>query len=611
MTPSGRIRAGIIASLPALAAVLVYVPCLGNGFAWDDRQRILESLPLRSLDGELLRWAFTTLSGSYWMPLSWLSLAVDWRLGNGAPWVFHFHNILLHAVNSVLVLYLGRRVLEAGRGQAGARPWEGSAALLAALFFAVHPLHTESVAWAVGRRDLLYAFFFLAAMILHLDRATRPKGKGLRYAACLVLFALSLMSKPMAVTLPLALLVLDFWPLGRLASEGRRALLEKVPFVVMVLPVAWMTMQAPAHTRSSLLVGDLSLLFRTANAFRSVLHYAAKAVIPVGLSPFYPLPRDPDAKWWVVSGLAALVVAAACGAAWRWHRRAPWAVAALAFLLGTLLPVLGLVQAGAHAAADRFLYLPLLAVLLPASVLLGRLGVEKPRFLAALGAALVLVLGGATLRQCAVWKGSVTVFERVLSLHPDVPNFIRANLAAAYAEAGRLEEALREYDRAANIPPARAQAMALAGKAAVLADLGRDAVAERVLREALALDPDCNQARRNLWVLYGRVGRFREALAEIRQAVVLEPRNAENHEKMATVLERTGDWKGAARSLGEWARLSPRDPVPLIRQGVNHLRGGEPAEALASLEAAQRLSPATEGLSELVERARRAAEGGP
>ncbi len=597
-------RTCFLAALPALAAVLFYLPALGNGWAWDDRQRILEALPIRSLDGHLLSWAFTTLSGSYWMPLTWISFALDWKLGGGSPLAFHLTNVLLHAVNSVLVLLLARALFSAGRGPSGERPWEGTAALLSGLLFAVHPLHVESVAWATERKDVLYAFFTLAALVLYIDRTGSAARQRLRYAFVLLLFAFSLMSKPMAVTLPFVLILLDFWPLGRLGRPLARVLLEKIPFLLLAVPVAWITLKAPAHLNSAFLIGELSWPFRIGLAFRNLAFYAWKTILPIDLSPFYPIPRDLDALWWGMVVAGVLGAGAMTGAAWRFRKERPFLAVGWGFYAVTLAPVVGLVQAGAHAAADRFMYLPILAFLLPFSALLARFGSGKPRFLAALAALLTLTLGAAAARQSGVWKDSLTVYERIVALHPQVPNFIRSNLAAAYAEAGRLEDALREYEKASNIPPARAQAQALAGKAAVLADLGREAVAERVLREALELDPNCTQARRNLWVLYGRAKRYEEALAEIRVAVLLEPMNVENREKTGTVLEQMGRWDEAARAFEEGARISPRDPVFRVRQGVNHLRAKEPKEALAALEAAYRLDPGNAGLMTLIGKAR-------
>jgi len=630
---TGSVRRTGWVLLPALAAVLAYLPALGNGFAWDDRQRILEALPIRFLDPHLLSWAFTTLSGSYWMPLTWISFALDWKLGGGSPLAFHLTNILLHAANSLLVYFLCRKILRVGRAEGTIEEWEGRAgtgregparatvtgpleadrwpALLAAVLFAVHPLHVESVAWATERKDVLYAFFYLAAIILYLDRTRSAARRRLRCAFVLLLFTLSLMSKPMAVTLPFVLLLLDLWPLGRLRSGWRSALLEKIPLLLMAAPVAWVTTRAPAHLNSAFLVGELSWPFRIGLVFRNLVFYAWKTILPMDLSPFYPIPRDPGASGWAMVAAGFLAAGAMTWVAWRFRKERPFLAVGWGFYLLTLAPVLGLVQAGAHAAADRFMYLPILAFLLPFSVLVARLGSGRPRFLAALAVLLTLTLGAATARQCAVWKDSLTVYERIVALHPQVPNFIRSNLAAAYAEAGRLEDALREYEKASNIPPVRAQAQALAGKAAVLADLGREAVAERVLREAIALDPNCTQARRNLWVLYGRAKRYEEALAEIRVAVILEPRNVENREKTGTVLEQMGRWEEAARAFEEGARLSPRDPVFRLRQGVNHLRAKEPGKALAALEEAYRLDPGNAGLLTLIGKAREEAQTSP
>lgn len=613
----GVIRKVGWAFLPALAAVLCYLPALGNDWAWDDRQRILEALPIRSFSAESLKWMFTTLSGSYWMPLTWISVALDWKLGGGNPFVFHLNNVLLHAANSVLVYYLANRVFGMNKVHpnldpsplAGEGRGEG-AALLAALLFAVHPLHVESVAWAAERKDVLYAFFYLSAILLYINYARTTGGRSGRYAGVLALFALSLMSKPMAVTLPAVLLVLDFWPLGRRAEGWKRLVLEKVPMFLMAAAVAWITTQAPAHTRSAALVGELSLPFRLSVAARGLGFYLLRTFLPVDLSPLYPIPPRPGVDWWIGAGLSSMFWIVAAAAAWRWRGSRPWFGATIAVYGLSLSPVLGLVQAGSHAAADRFMYLPILAVLLPLTFGATRLGARRPRFWAALGAAAVVALGAGTMRQCRVWKDSISVYERIVTLHPGQSNLAHANLAAAYAEAGRLPEALAQYEMAEGIPPLRAQARASAGKAAVLADLGRVEEARRALEAALAMDPGCTQAIRNLWVLNGRLGRYDEALVWIRRAAALEPGNPENIEKEAILLEQMGRWAQAAAGYARCGELEPGKALHAVREGVNRMRMGDAAGARSAFERAYRLEPGRAELIPLIEKAKEAARNG-
>jgi len=586
-----------LALLPALAAFLIYLPILGNGFAWDDRERILQSQPLRSITPDSLRWMFTTLSGGYWMPLSWLSFALDFRMGGLDPKVFHITNMVFHALDSALVFILSLRLLglaREGRGTVNvpvAATSNVPAALLAALLFALHPIHVESVAWATERKDVLYAFFFLLGILCHLSYAAATARRGWKYAACLVCYALAMMAKPMAVTMPLVLLVLDGWPLRRLREGVRAVLLEKVPFLLMALPVALITSSASGHTKSASMVGDLSFLFRTLNAFRSLGFYLWKLLVPTDLSPLYPYPSVQGTAYALQNILAVSVVLLINAACFRYRRRIPSLTAAWLCYLATLAPVLGFIQVGGQAAADRFLYLSSLAVILPFSAGLSMILTRRRWWLVVISALLCLASGFATVKQCAVWKDSISVFERIVKLYPADSHFAHSNLAAQYAEAGRLEESLKEYERAATLPPLRAQILALAGKGAVLADLGREAEAERVLREVLVQDPNCAQAHRNLWVLYGRRKMYGAALKEAEAAAAIEPGNPENYNRMASIHVFMGQLDKATESYRKCSELDPFQPLYRVRLGVLYMQKGLFEKAIEELQAADRIRP--------------------
>jgi hypothetical protein len=510
-------RAHLALAALGVAAVtaLVFAPALGNDFVdWDDPYFVLTNDGLALPPLALLRWAFTTTLQSNWAPLSWLSLALDRSLAGGLePTVFHATNVVLHAASAALVVVLLAALLRlAGREGPGAL----CGAVAGALLFALHPLRVESVAWVSERRDVLCTLFYLAAVLAHLrwsrlrDEGTHPplpgtsrgegrgEGRGSAwrwYLATLGLGAAALLSKSMAVTLPFALLVLDAYPLGALRRRGWRAVAEKLPLLALAAATALVTVRAQAPGITS--VGELGVAARPLLAARAALFYAWKTAWPAGLGPLYVRPRPEDFPW--LSGaasLAALVAAAAL--AWRARRRAPAWLAALAWYLVVLAPVIGLVHVGLHWAADRYTYLPGLAfsalaaagVAWSVSALGPRLGAR--RALAAVGLAVALASAGlaaATVRQLAYWHDPVALWERDLELEPG-SGWVRIGLARARWVAGDDAGALREAEVALDIAERRIPAFRgeiLGFIAKVEARLGQREVALEALARARAL----------------------------------------------------------------------------------------------------------------------------
>lgn len=592
-------RTWILALWPAAAVVLFYLPVLNNGFVtWDDPDRIVRNPGIRALNWDSLKWMFTTLSGSYWMPLTWLSYTFDHRLGGLDPRVYHLHSLLLHALNTALVFALTWRLLGRARDASGVeasapftRVFRIHAALLAAILFGLHPLRVESVAWASERKDVLYAFFFLASLFLYLGRGAAPFWKGWRGFACLGCFILSLMSKPMAVSLPAVLLILDAWPLGRLRDGIGRPLAEKLPFLIPAAAVAWVTMGAPAHALSPVMAPDLSLFPRVVNAFRSLAFYMLKTVAPTDLVPLVPFPRVMDTVYHLENLAAVVTVLAVAAVVFHFRSRAPYLAAAGVYYVVTLLPVLGLVQAGSQAAADRFSYLPSLGLILPLSVGVAVLFKDRRKPWMLFAVVTVVLLGSLTVRQIGIWKDSITLWERTASVYPSGSHFIHSNLAVSYAEKGRLEDALREYEKAASIPPRWAQVAAVAGRAAVLADLGKEEEAIRELRRVLEMDPRNVLAHQNLWVLYGRQGKYPEALEEMKAAIGIEPGNAEHHNKTGFIHVRMGQVDEAVECFRTCVRLAPMDAGYHINLGNLLMQKGLFLEAVEAYHGAARLLP--------------------
>ncbi len=249
-----------------------------------------------------------------YMPLTWFSLALDYRLGGLNPWVYHLDNLVLHCANTALVFVISLKILCLVQ-ESGAPEKKGSgrisprwAAFLTAVLFGIHPIHVETVAWATERKDLLCALFFLSSVVFYLGYVTRPHSKAFRYGASLFFSVMALLSKPMAVTLPLVLLLLDQWPLGRYRREGARVFFDKIPFFIAAIAGGWLTILAESQAQAFMPIQTLPILARVLNAFHSVVFYLEKMILPTNLAAFYPIPAEARVVTWENACLAVLVL---------------------------------------------------------------------------------------------------------------------------------------------------------------------------------------------------------------------------------------------------------------------------------------------------------------
>jgi protein O-mannosyl-transferase len=586
--------------LPALflTAVLgiVYVPLWNNDFVtWDDPLAITDNVYIRSFSWPSVQWMWTTFHTGNWIPLTWMSLALDYQIGRLDPRVFHITNLLLHAVNTILVLGLCRGILSAARHGLGPeqqlekKKRDDQAAFLTALLFAGHPIHVESVAWAAERKDLLYAFFYLSALWLYLGYAgSAPKPKS-RLWGCWVLFLMSLMSKPMAVTLPAVLLALDFWPLRRFSRDGWKTLVEKTPFFLLaaVFSVLTIVSQSGAHAFSTL--SGLTLAFRVMNAFRSLVFYIWKMTIPIHLVPLYPVPRDGNTLYYAENNLAMILVLTFSAAVFIYRNKKPYLATAWICYGAMLAPVLGVLQVGSQAAADRYTYLPSLAFFLPLSAAAVSLAGNRKWAQPALAAVLTVGLGWMTWNQLALWRNSIALWESVTMAYPDVSQIAHTNLANAYKQAGRPDDALREYDRAMAIPPP--QAFTHDGKGTALLD--KDLVDEAILefKTAVQLDPDYASPHRNLWFAYRQKGMGEEALVEIQKAVELDPNFADAYSDLGISWGERGRFDQAEDAFKKALSLDPTNPQYLLNLATTYQREHQWDNAVAGYRKILALNP--------------------
>ncbi len=466
----------LIALALALLVGVVYASVLSCGFVnLDDPNHVLENSVVVERD---VVGAFTQSPAALWVPLTWLSFIAEVSIGGFAAWHFHLLNLLLHAANTVLVW----RWLEGATG----RRWP---AVVVAVFFAVHPLNVESVAWVTERKNVLSTFFWLLALSAH----TRFARSGLwrDYAAVFLAGAAGLMSKPMVVTLPFTLLLLDAWPLGRFTKEnGRRVLVEKIPFFLLSLGAAVVTVYAHHQLGGLQSAGALPLGTRLLNAGASYTLYLRQMIWPV---PIGVQVRPPESIVVTAGVVGWIVVAAISAIVWRLRKWEPALLWGWLWYLGTLVPVIGLMQAGSEASADRFTYVPLLGIFVGLTWALWR---WADRLIVRVVAALaVATCAAATVWQIGFWENGLVLFEHSSAINPD-SHRARANAGYMNARAGNYLRAIQHYKRALELRPHDSESWNNLGGSFVR--LGDDKRAVFAFQRALEYKPDFELARRNL-----------------------------------------------------------------------------------------------------------------
>lgn len=460
-----------------------FLGVLQNGFVnWDDPVNFLDNPRYRGLGPAQLTWMFTTFHMGHYIPLTWVTLGADYLVWGMDPKGYHITSLLFHAATALSLYALARRLLARAlpAGTPAADIMLGAAA--AALFFAVHPLRVESVAWVTERRDVVSGLFFLLTLLAWLNALEGPPATRRRwYAGSLVLFACALLSKSLAVGLPVVLVVLDVYPLRRLGGARgwrvRSVWLEKAPYLVLAAAAAVVAIAAtPASAKAPLEAFGLGA--RALVAVYGLVFYLVKTVLPLGLSPLYAFITSVSWMW-----MATLVVAVVLVASMR--RRWPALAAAGVVYITLLLPTLGFFAAGPQAVADRYSYLSCLGWALAAGGMVAWPWAGS-RVVRAAAAAVVVLLFVLTAQQVRVWHDSVSLWSHAVALEPG-NRFARINLGGAYAAAGRTPEAIDQYRRVLKLSRDKAPWYEVLGW--LYASSGQVAEGLPLLLEALRLEP--------------------------------------------------------------------------------------------------------------------------
>ena len=557
------IGAGLI-----LAILFIYAQTASFDFiGYDDDADVYNNVRVQAgLTFESIKWAMTAVVTGNWMPVTVLSHLLDVQLFGMQAGMHHLVNVFFHALSSWLLFMVLRRAT----GAVGASAF-------VAFIFAVHPLHVGSVAWIAERKDVLSTFFFFLSLLLY-ERYVECPGVG-RYLQVTAAFCLGLMAKPMLVTFPFVLLLFDIWPLRRM--RWPKTLWEKLPLFAIAAASSAATYLIQSSTGAVDQKAVLAL--RLENALISYVTYLGQMFLPVGLSVIYPLPTSIPV-WQVacagllLAGLSGLTVLA-------WRTR-PYLAVGWFWYLGTLVPVIGLVQVGVQAHADRYTYIPMVGI---AIAIAWSASEAKPAIVWAAGIACLLLMVDARV-QAAYWQNSEMLFQHAVEVTHD--NWAaEANLGSYLMDMrGRTADAIPHLEVATRLKPDNADARN--NLAICLLETGHAAEAVPLFEEVVRIKPDFAKARFNLALALSKIpGHEEQAVSEYRTAVRLEPGNAVAHQSLGLLLVKLGRAEQGAEQLEEAVRLNP-DYSGEYNLGVVLLNlPGRQSEAISHLEAAQRLHP--------------------
>lgn len=615
----------LISVLLAVVTIILYAQVVHFGFLqYDDNDYVIANPHVNSgFSAANVAWAFTNSYASNWHPITWLSHMLDVAIFGMNPGKHHLTNVLFHVANTVL-LFLLFAALTGSVWRSG----------FAAALFAIHPIHVESVAWVAERKDVLSMFFLMLTMLAYLRYC---KQKSLtRYILVFLALALGLMAKPMLVTAPILLLIFDYWPLRRADAGWKPLVIEKLPLFALSIASSIITFIVQHQGGSVNSLEALSVGTRVSNAIVTCAAYLDRAALPIRLAAHYPYPHQGVP---VANILASLfVIAALSAAAWRTRARHPYLLTGWLWYLISLIPVVGLVQVGSQASADRYTYIPLIGVfvavawIIPES-LAGRVKqpvkrskktkpASPPTVLPVAAAVVLTVLVGLSWVQIGYWRNGMVLFQHAVEVTEN--NSVGYyHLGGAYDQNGKMEEAVKAYEKAISLNPgygiARkhlADCLARLGKtgdaiasyeqalkeapgspiahnnlANVLLDQGRVDEALYHFQQAIKLDPNCVEAHTSLGRALFTVGRFIEAEKECHTALKLNPNSSEAHNNLGMVYGQNGRASEAENEFRTAMKLDPRQAEAHYNLGILSQSAGRTDEAIGHYRDAIAINP--------------------
>ena len=594
----------------AVMTLGIYAQVIGHQFiTLDDPTYIRENPNVnRGVTLAGLAWAFTTFDAANWHPLTWISHMIDCQLFGTNAGRHLLVNTLIHAANTLLIFYFLLRTTHAR--------WPS--ALVAALF-ALHPLHVESVAWASERKDTLCTFFGLLSLVAYVRYGEARSIS--RYAWVAITLALGLLAKPMLVTWPFVMLLLDYWPLARFRARGQdqrsrsashseaatvtaRLVWEKLPLFVLVAVSMIITLLAQSHGGAVRTFAAAPVGFRLSNALVSYVKYLLLTFWPNNLAVYYPLPPTGIPTWQVIGAAFLLIgITALC---FFQRRIRPYLIVGWLWFLGTLVPVIGFVQVGGQTMADRYFYIPSIGLFIAIAFGLADFARSwriAPPLSAAIAAGVLLILATLTNAQVQRWRDSFTLFEHTLAVTP--PNLhIEHNLALALGGSGRYDESAAHFEKALQIDPNFYDG--LVGMGVTREFQGRLPEAIDYFQAAIHSQPDTPTAHLELGRARWKQNSDQAALEEIGRASQLAPKDADIRADFGLALQLVGRIPEAIEQFHAALRMSPDNAETHANLGLALLASGKPQESIPEFETALRLKPELTGAADNLRRAQAA-----
>ena len=586
LSRTNKIQAIIVPFFAFALTVTVYLTSLGNAFVtWDDDEYVYNNPYLHSLDFALIKWAFVNFTIANWHPLTWISYALDYSIWKLNPLGYHLTNLLLHGMNTFLVVLITLVLSKEGGGSSASleKPlyFSGYApAFISGLLFGLHPLHVESVAWISERKDVLCAFFFLASIYSyisytksvlfknHVTLSTMLSNKN--YLLTILLFVLALLSKPMAIMLPFVLLILDFYPLGRLSSLTLKSMLiEKVPVLFISIASSVITFLAQSSGGAVASFAKVQLVSRIFVAFKAIAVYIQKMFWPAPLLPFYPYPADVSSIGTLfVENLPYILFFITVSGFFLYlslrKKQHLW-LSAWCYYLITLLPVLGIIKIGAQSMADRYTYLPSIGPFMTFGIALTWLfdtaaaPLREDRARKVLFTVLVVLLftplSAVTLRQIGIWKNGEVLWNAEIKKKPEV-DISYVNRGKYYFETNRFQEALSDFSRAIALDPLLPRNYFFRGTSFLYLARYDEALIDLTKAISLARKPTFRFYANRAFVLV-KMNRFNDALKDYTRAIELNQESAEVYYNRGNLYARLGFYVEALNDFSNAIRLSP------------------------------------------------------
>ncbi len=569
----------LVGLLLCIATLAVYWQVKDCGFIWDDFDYVVKNHHIQNgLTFKSLTWSFISIHSSNWHPLTWMSHILDIHLFGMTPGNHHLTNVFFHIANTLLLFFVLRRMTET--------LWQS--AFVAALF-ALHPLHVESVAWVAERKDVLSTFFWMLTLWSY---AGYVKYHGIgRYVQVVLFFILGLMAKPMLVTLPFVLLLLDYWPLNRFQTEKhgiRQLILEKTPLFALSAASCAMTSYAQHAGGAVSSLSIYSLSDRIANALVSYVAYIIKMIWPFNLSVQYPYPET--LPLWQIAGAGFFLLSLSIPIIMAMRKR-PYLAVGWLWYMGTLVPVIGIMQVGSQAMADRYTYIPLTGLFIMTAWGIPELFSQwrhKERCLAITTSILLIILMATTLLQVRYWTNGITLFEHALKVTKDNA-MAHYNLAHIFVKKNKRDEALTHFREVLRLDPGDYETYFNMG--GIFINNGRVDEGMRHLFHALRINPGFHEAHYLLGLTLAKQNKLDEAVIHLSQALRISPNNAKAHYNLGLAYAKQGKMDAAIQCFSDVLRIDPDNAEVHNNLGIALVKKGNMLKAVRHFQEALRIDP--------------------